>query len=84
MMVDAIKQVVINYLNYAKLADVLFGNVINMNPVTVKLDTSSNLYISEPFLVITDRFKKEPLSVGDKVVLVRAHGGQRFVILDKV
>lgn len=85
MMVDAIKQVVINYLNYAKLADVLFGNVINMNPVTIKLDNnSSNFNISEPFLVITDRFKKEPLSVGDKVVLVRAHGGQMFVILDKV
>lgn len=84
MMVDAIKQVVINYLNYAKLADVLFGNVSNINPVTVRLDTSSNLYISEPFLVVTDRFKKEPLSVGDKVVLVRAHGGQMFVILDKV
>lgn len=84
MMVDAIKQVVINYLNYAKLADVLFGNVSNINPVTVKIDTSSNLYISEPFLVVTNRFKKESLSVGDKVVLVRAHGGQMFVILDKV
>lgn len=84
MMVDAIKQVVMNYLNYANLSDVVFGIVSNTSPMTVKLETSSKLNISEPFLVITDRFKKEPLSVGDKVVLVRAHGGQRFVILDKV
>lgn len=84
MMVDAIKQVVMNYLNYANLSDVVFGNVSNSNPVTVKLETSSNLNISEPFLVVTDKFNKEPLNIGDKVVLIKAHGGQKFVILDKV
>ncbi len=84
MMTDAIKQIVSNYLNYANLSDVVFGTVINTNPVKVKLDNNSKLQIEEPFLVITDKFKKDPLNNKDKIVLIKASGGQRFVILDKV
>lgn len=84
MMVDAIKQIVLNYLNYANLSDVVFGKVTGSSPLKIKLETSSNLEITEPFLVVTDRFKKEPPTIGDRVVLIKASGGQRFVILDKL
>lgn len=84
MMIDVIKQVVSNYLNYANLSDVVFGKVVNTNPMTVRLENSTNLEIADPFLVVTDRFKTQPLAVSDRVVLIKASGGQRFVILDKL
>lgn len=84
MMIDVIKQVVSNYLNYANLSDVVFGKVVNTNPMTVRLENSTNLEIADTFLVVTDRFKTQPLAVSDRVVLIKASGGQRFVVLDKL
>lgn len=84
MIANTIKEIVSNYINYANLSDVVFGTVVASNPIKVKLDTSSNLQIGEPFIIITDKFKKEPLEVGAKIVLIKAKGGQKFVILDKL
>ena len=84
MITNKIKEIVMNYINYANLSDVVFGTVVASTPIKVKLDTSSNLQIGEPFIIVTDKFKKEPLAVGNKVVLIKATGGQKFVILDKL
>ena len=84
MIANTIKEIVSNYINYANLSDVVFGTVVASNPINIKLDISSNLQIGEPFIIVTDRFKKEPLEVGNKVVLIKATGGQKFVILDKL
>lgn len=84
MIANTIKEIVSNYINYANLSDVVFGTVVASNPIKVKLDTSSNLQIGEPFIIVTDKFKKEPLEVGAKIVLIKAKGGQKFVILDKL
>ena len=84
MIANTIKEIVSNYINYVNLSDVVFGTVVASNPIKVKLDTSSNLQIGEPFIIVTDKFKKEPLEVGAKIVLIKAKGGQKFVILDKL
>lgn len=85
MIANTIKEIVRNYINYAKLSDILFGTVVNKNPIKVSIDKNSNLNaVGEPFIVVTDRFKKEPLEVGERIVLIRAQGGQKFVILDKL
>lgn len=84
MITNKIKEIVMNYINYANLSDVVFGTVVASDPIKVKLDTSSNLQIGEPFVIVTDKFKKEPLDVGSKIVLIKAKGGQKFVIMDKL
>lgn len=84
MITNKIKEIVMNYINYANLSDVVFGTVVASSPIKVKLDTSSNLQIGEPFVIVTDKFKKEPLDVGSKIVLIKAKGGQKFVIIDKL
>lgn len=84
MITNKIKEIVINYINYANLSDIVFGTVVASNPIKIKLDTSSNLQIGEPFIIVTDKFKKEPLEGGNKIVLIKAKGGQKFVILDKL
>lgn len=84
MITNKIKEIVMNYINYANLSDVVFGTVVASNPIKVKLDISSNLLIGEPFVIVTDKFKKEPLDIGSKIVLIKAKGGQKFVILDKL
>ncbi|WP_346930287.1 DUF2577 family protein [Clostridium sp.] len=83
-MIAAIKEIVANYINYANLSDVVFGTVLEADPIKVKLDTNTNLQLGEPFIVVTERFKKEPLKAKDRIVLIKATGGQRFVVLDKL
>ncbi|HAY3897734.1 TPA: DUF2577 family protein [Escherichia coli] len=83
-MITAIKEIVSNYINYANLSDVVFGTVLEVEPIKIKLDTNTNLQLGEPFIIVTDRFKKEPLKAKDRVVLIKATGGQKFVVLDKL
>lgn len=84
MITDTIKNIIENYLNYANLSDVVFGKVVSSSPMKVRLDVSSGLEIESPFLVVTHRMKEQPPSIGDKVVLIKALGGQSYVLLDKI
>ncbi len=75
-------------------ADVLYGVVTSVNPIAVQV--GNNMPLTDDF-VETGRFGvertvelngaevtiKESLSVGDKVSLVRGHGGNRFYIMDR-
>ncbi|MCT1174174.1 DUF2577 domain-containing protein [Lactococcus lactis] len=79
----------------SKFADTLYGQVISISPLTVKVDTGMEL--TSDFLEV-GRFGKarkvnisglgdvmmtERLEVGDRVALMRGHGGQRFYITDR-
>jgi hypothetical protein len=83
-MINVIKEVCANYISYANLADVVFGTVVTAAPILMKIDNASNLQIGEPFVILTDRFKEKPLKAKDRVVMLKASGGQTFVVLDKL
>lgn len=79
----------------SQYSDVLFGTVTSANPVEVLVGNNMPLPNS---LINTGRFNKtrkveidgsestvvERLKTGDRVALLRGHGGQTFYILDKV
>ncbi|WMJ90624.1 DNA helicase [Anaerocolumna sp. MB42-C2] len=75
-MIQEIKRIVDNYLNNAKLCSIILGTV-----------TSDGIQISDK-LTIPDELiignLKLTVSSGDKVRLIRNHGGQQYYILEVI
>ena len=73
-MIEEIKTIIQNYLNNAKLCHLMTGIVTDAG-----IKVSEKLTI--PFELIIGNLK-ECISVGDKVRLIRNHGGQEFYITE--
>jgi hypothetical protein len=75
-MIQEIKRIVDNYLNNAKLCSIVPGTV-----------TADGIQISDkltiPEELILGNLKKT-VSAGDKVRLLRNHGGQQYFILEVI
>jgi len=73
-MINEIKTIVQNYLNNAKLCNVMTGIVQN-----------SGIRISEKIVIPNELMKGNLVdytSIGDKVRLIRNHGGKEFYIIE--
>lgn len=112
-LLDLIKTAGADAVNASNPVNVLFGEVITANPLSVKVDQRFTL--PADFLVVPEsltryevdlkHFHRYPddtqteqtadalpekvvirpgLSPGDKVLMIRVQGGQRYIILDKV
>lgn len=75
-MIQEIKKIVENYLNNAKLCSVLPGTV-----TADGIQISDKLTVPEELIVGN---LKRNLSTGDKVRLLRNHGGQQYYILEVI
>lgn len=73
-MIDEIKIIVQNYLNNAKLTTLMLGTV-----VADGIKVSDRLTV--PLELIKGNMKKY-ISNGDKVKLIRNHGGQEYYIVE--
>lgn len=82
MMVDYIKEIVKNYLNNKELADLEIGVIVSENPLKIKIP---NLIepIGTAFIIIPVRLNNS-FEIDDKVAMLKAMGGQKYYILDKV
>lgn len=75
-MIHEIKTIIQNYLNNAKLCSLTVGTVV-----------SDGVKINEKLTIPTELIKgnlKEYVSAGDKVRLIRNHGGQEFYIVEMI
>ncbi|MHB8065021.1 MAG: DNA helicase [Ruminiclostridium sp.] len=73
-MINEIKTIVQNYLNNAKLCNIMIGAVEN-----------SGIRISEKIVIPSELIKgnlKDYISNGDSVRLIRNHGGKEFYIVE--
>lgn len=73
-MINEIKTIVQNYLNNAKLCSLTLG--------TVEAD---GIKVSDKLIIPNELIEgnlKDYISIGDKVRLVRNHGGQEFYIVE--
>lgn len=75
-MLEQIKKISKRTGEAATPARFLFGEVSKLKPLTVQVEEL--LPISAPALVV---LKGAGFSVGDKVILLRDYGGQRYLIL---
>jgi hypothetical protein len=94
-MLEAIKRAAQEAVEAAGPVQVQLGVVTNDNPLEVLVD--NRLSLSEDFLIVPEtlvEFKlaigsneyeiRKPLAAGDKLLLIRMQGGQRYVIMDRV
>lgn len=65
----------------SKPSDLVFGKIISTNPIRVTID--QKLTLSEEFVFITYAYS-QIMQVNDSVVMLRAQGGQKYLIIDKV
>ncbi|WOO35411.1 DUF2577 domain-containing protein [Anaerocolumna sp. AGMB13020] len=79
-LIPLLKRVALEAVDASKPTVVLYGTVSGINPLTIYLEQKRT--ITRGFLVVTDKVKN--LVVGDKVVMIRMQGGQKYIIMDKV
>ncbi|HEX3077781.1 MAG TPA: DUF2577 domain-containing protein [Lachnospiraceae bacterium] len=80
-MAQLIKKAAMEAVVASKPCDILIGRVVSVNPIAINIDQKLTLTI--PFLIIGASVK-ETLTNGDNVIMVRAQGGQKYYVMDKV
>lgn len=76
---DAIKLAAMNAFDASKPAEPVIGTVSTANPLMINLD--SKVPLSKKSLIL---MKGLDLETGDKVLLIRASGGQKFYVIGEV
>ena len=94
--IDAVKKAVINTIESMKLADVMYGTVENAAPLIINIYQKLSLKQSQIIVPkhLTDYqivlningvdqscIIKNALKYNDNVALLRAQGGQKFIVL---
>lgn len=70
----------LNAVEQSKPVEITFGTVTKKNPLSIRL--GQKLVLSEDFFVFTNT--AHSFEEGEKLVLLRFQGGQKYLILDKV
>lgn len=94
-MLEAIKQVALGAIDAAGPVMVQLGVVTNVNPLKVMVD--NRLELTEDFFILPECLTEQKimigsqeieirkgLAAGDKLLLIRMQGGQRYAIMHRV
>lgn len=66
----------------SKPADVVFGKVISDSPLKIKVDQKLELKSAQ--LVLTKTVVDDALISGEKVIMIRMSGGQKYIVIDRI
>lgn len=77
-----IKRLAVAAVEQKQLSTFIVGNVVSTNPLKIKIN--QKLFIDKEFFTMTQTAKTAALKKGDKVALIRAYGGQSYLLIDKV
>ncbi len=84
---EIIKQAALRAVEAQKPVNVVYGKIVSISPLTVRINQKEML--SGDLLDVCAKVLEPPaagaaLKSGDKVILLRMQGGQKYVLLDKV
>lgn len=77
-----IKRLAIAAVEQKQLSTFIVGSVVAASPLKIKIN--QKLFIDKEFFAMTQTAKDAKLKKGDKVALIRAYGGQSYLLIDKV
>lgn len=77
--IEVIKQVAVNAVEAGKPVNILYGNVVSVAPLKIKI--SQQQILTKEFFTAVE--PKPTFIVGEKLVLARVQGGQQYLILGK-
>lgn len=78
---QTMQQIARNAVAAEKPVEILYGRVQSLEPFQVKL--SQKLTLGKGFLAVRDGVTAQSFQVGDRLILLRFQGGQKYFILDK-
>lgn len=76
---ELMKMAAMNTVKASKLTEPIVGTVTNENPLTISLD--SKVILSGGSLIL---MKGLDLETDDKVLIIRASGGQKYYVIGEV
>ena len=94
-----IKKTSIEAMNASKPANMVFGTVISISPLKIKIDqklilTSAQLVLSKQVtnhrlsVTLDEQLKTitvdNALKVGEKVIIMQVSGGQKYIVIDRI
>jgi hypothetical protein len=79
-LINVIKQIVKETVEAGKPGGVFYGVVTGVKPLTVSVDQKFEL--TKMQIVLGKAIAEFPLIVGDRLILLREQGGQKYVCLD--
>lgn len=77
-----IKKIAMDAYHAGKPCDIITGIVAEAKPFRIKI--SDKAILDDDFLIITKTASEAGLEKGDKAALIRASGGQKYLVIDKV
>lgn len=77
-----IKKLAVEAVRAGKPCDIVKGVIVSEKPIRVRV--SEKVTLDSEFFDITAAAVKAGLKKGDEVAMIRAAGGQRYLIVDKV
>jgi hypothetical protein len=81
-MLDVIKKAGIGAVEAGQPVQIQYGQVASLQPLGVKVDQRFTLPASA--LVVSETLALRELAVGDRLILLRMQGGQRYLALDRM
>lgn len=79
---EIVKRAGVGAVGASNPVEILFGTVSKVSPM--EIEVHAKLKLTKEFLMLTETPSKTPYKKGDKVVMLRVQGGQKFVVLDRV
>lgn len=80
-LLSLIKKAAVEAVEAAMPMAIVFGTVKSVNPLKIKLE--DRRVVDDAFLIKTEA-SIDKLKKGDKTVLLRMQGGQKFLFMDRV
>ena len=77
-----IKQICREERRSSKPADFVIGTVTKTNPLKIKV--SSKITLDSDFFYVCESVDLKTIKKGDALAMLRAQGGQRYLVIDKV
>lgn len=79
---NTLRKLIIETVENTKPTAIFFGTITRLYPLAIQVD--AKLIIPTANLVLTETVKMKELKVGDEMILIRKHGGQKFVVIDRM
>ncbi|RJE84271.1 DUF2577 domain-containing protein [Paenibacillus sp. 1011MAR3C5] len=80
-MLELIKKAGAGAVEASNPVNILYGEIVSVHPLSVRVDQRFTLPAG--FLILTESLALRGLEQGDRVLLLRMQGGQRYVVLDR-
>ena len=77
-----IKKIAEDARKAAKPCNIVIGTVLKVTPLKIKVN--QKLILTGEFLYLTETVSDKKISKDDKVVMIRADGGQKYLVVDRM